>query len=121
VAINENQNLLGKLIIVLRRHEESVATLTTNEWAELFTEVQWATGRLREAFAPDHFNYAFLQNEDRHVHFHVIPRYAGTRRIASTEFRDAAWPAHYEVGVTKAVSPETMQAIRDALVVAAPR
>jgi diadenosine tetraphosphate (Ap4A) HIT family hydrolase len=38
--------------------------------------VQRTTERLRRAFAPDHFNYAFLQNQDRHVHQHVIPRYA---------------------------------------------
>ena len=121
MAINANQNLLGKLIVVLRRHEEIVAALTQSEWQELFVDVQWATARLREAFAPDHFNYAFLQNEDRHVHLHVIPRYADPRRIAGTEFADAAWPAHYEVGVTNSVGADVMQAISDAVGVAAPR
>jgi hypothetical protein len=28
IAINRNQNLLGKLFVALRRHEESVAELT---------------------------------------------------------------------------------------------
>ena len=72
-TFNRNQNLLGKLMIVLRRHEAAVARLSSEEWAELQTEVRWATNRLRIAFAPDHYNYAFLQNVDRHVHLHVIP------------------------------------------------
>ena len=117
MAINANQNLLGKLIVVLRRHEEAVARLRPAEWTELLEAVQWATRRLGDAFAPDHFNYAFLQNEDRHVHLHVIPRYARPRRFADGVFVDAAWPDHYEVGVTNPVGAEVIDAIRDALAV----
>jgi diadenosine tetraphosphate (Ap4A) HIT family hydrolase len=38
--------------------------------------VIWMTIALDQAFQPDHYNYAFLQNQDRHVHLHVFPRYA---------------------------------------------
>jgi hypothetical protein len=53
----------------------SGSALWAAEWLELHTQVQ-PTEQLSSAFAPDHFNYAFLQNHDRHVHLHVIPRYA---------------------------------------------
>jgi diadenosine tetraphosphate (Ap4A) HIT family hydrolase len=96
-ALNRNQNLLGKLIVVLRRHEELVASLSPEEWAELQDQLIWASDRLRAAFAPDHFNYAFLQNEDRHVHLHVIPRYASPRHVAGREFVDPDYPDHYRV------------------------
>ncbi len=46
---------------------------------------------LRTAFQPDHFNYSFLQNKDRHVHLHVIPRYAAPRRFLDRDFTDANW------------------------------
>src|SRR5919201_1953060 len=97
-ALNRNQNLLGKTIVVLRRHEEAVAALSSEEWSELQRELAWVTERLRHAFAPDHFNYAFLQNEDRHVHLHVIPRYAGSRVAGGLVFEDAAYPDHYRPG-----------------------
>jgi diadenosine tetraphosphate (Ap4A) HIT family hydrolase len=29
---------------------------------------------------------------DRHVHFHVIPRYAGERSFDVTTFTDSGWP-----------------------------
>jgi hypothetical protein len=32
VWLNYNQNLLGKLVIVLKRHEEQVAKLSAAEW-----------------------------------------------------------------------------------------
>lgn len=116
VALNRNQSLLGKSIVVLRRHEESAAALTAGEWADLHAEVRWTTERLREAFAPDHFNYAFLQNQDRHVHLHVIPRYAGTRRIGGEEFADPDFPGHYRVPAPeRRVSAEVLAAVGRAL------
>ena len=42
-------------------------------------------------------NYAFLQNLDRHVHLHVIPRYAAPREFEGERFEDRAWPDHYPV------------------------
>ena len=63
-ALNTNQQL-GQAIIVLKRHEESVAALTADEWIDLRSELIRMTTALDKAFQPDHYNYAFLQNQDR--------------------------------------------------------
>jgi diadenosine tetraphosphate (Ap4A) HIT family hydrolase len=94
-VVNRNQNLLGKTFIALRRHEEHVVGLTPAEWADLREEARWVTERVREAFAPDHFNYSFLMNLDRHVHLHVIPRYVDTRELAGVTFADPDYPDAY--------------------------
>jgi hypothetical protein len=39
--------------------------------------------------------YAFLQNQDRPVHLHVIPRYASARMFARRQFEDPDYPDHY--------------------------
>jgi diadenosine tetraphosphate (Ap4A) HIT family hydrolase len=95
IALNRNQNLLGKTILVLRRHIEDVTLLSVEEWMDLRGEVRWTTERLRKAFSPDHFNYSFLQNQDRHVHLHVIPRYLGNRHVAGVEFSDPDYSEGY--------------------------
>lgn len=77
LVLNHNQNLPGKCFLVVRRHVESVPELTTGEWQQLHRQMAGATTAL--AFAPDHFNDAFLQNQDRHMHLHIIPRYACVR------------------------------------------
>ena len=116
VWLNVNQNLLGKLVIVLKRHEEQVARLSAAEWVELHTQVQRTTERLRKAFAPDHFNYAFLQNQDRHVHLHVIPRYAAPREVSGIVFDDPDYPDHYAVpGRERRVSPAVLDALAELL------
>ena len=115
LVVNRNQNLLGKLFISLRRYEEQVARLSREEWDDLRGEITWATEHLRGAFAPDHFNYSFLQNQDRHVHLHVIPRYASPRRIADRHFDDSEYPGHYAVGIDRRVGSDVMAAIAAAV------
>jgi diadenosine tetraphosphate (Ap4A) HIT family hydrolase len=115
--INRNQNLLGKTIIALNRHEVDVSQLTVDEWTELLAELQWAVERIREAFAPDHFNFSFLMNMDHHVHLHVIPRYVGDREVAGVSFTDAAYPSAYQRPPTpdQITSPAVIAAIHAAL------
>ena len=117
MIINRNQNLLGKTIIVLKRHEEDVARLTPEEWGDLLTELGWVTERIRRAFAADHFNYSFLMNMDAHVHLHVIPRYVEGREVAGVEFSDPDYPDAYRGPVTPSeiASPAVIAAVREAL------
>ena len=110
VALNRNQNLLGKTMIVLRRRLERVSELTPAEWADLQAQLVEVTRRLDDAFAPDHYNYAFLQNFDRQVHLHVIPRYAGPRELAGSRFDDPDYPDHYAVPMPERFLSEDEQA-----------
>ncbi len=95
VVLNRNQDFLGKTMIVLKRHAERVEDVTHEEWDELLDQLRDVTARLVEAFAPDHFNYSFLMNVDRHVHMHVVPRYIGSRSFAGAQWDDPEYPDSY--------------------------
>lgn len=97
LILNQNQNLLGKCFLVLRRHLERVPQLTAPEWTDLHLQLGCATTMLEHAFTPIHFNYAFLQNQDRHIHLHIIPRYNQPRHFAGLVFDDDDYPGHYAV------------------------
>ena len=97
IALNRNQNLLGKVMLVVNRPLEQVILLREDEWAGLHEQMRRVTLALTAAFQPDHFNYAFLQNQDRQVHLHVIPRYAASRTFAGETFEDPDYPDHYHV------------------------
>lgn len=97
LVLNFNQNLLGKCFWVLNRHEENVSDLTATEWAQLHVHIKDTVSALRSLWSPDHFNIVFLQNQDRHVHLHIIPRYASSRTIGFRTFDDLDYPSHYAV------------------------
>ena len=98
VVVNHNQNYLGKVMLVLRRHATDVTALTPDEQAELWRRLGDVKTALLGAFQPDHFNYVFLMNLDAHVHLHVIPRYAQPRIFAGTTFTDGRLGEHYDLG-----------------------
>lgn len=91
LAVNRNQNLLGKTMLVLRRPCSAVIDIDQTEWSLLQAEIVRVTSGLRSLFQPDQFNYAFLMNVDAEVHLHVIPRYATPRTWRGREFTDASW------------------------------
>jgi diadenosine tetraphosphate (Ap4A) HIT family hydrolase len=100
VALNRNQNLLGKVMLVVNRPLEQIILLREDEWMDLHKQMRRVTLALTAAFQPDHFNYTFLQNQDRQVHLHIIPRYAASRTCAGETFEDPDYPDHYHVPAT---------------------
>jgi diadenosine tetraphosphate (Ap4A) HIT family hydrolase len=91
LAVNCNQDLLGKTVLVLRRHCTAVIDIAPDEWASLREEVRRLVPALHRLFHPDQFNLAFLMNLDSQVHLHVMPRYASSRRWHDRTFTDQHW------------------------------
>ena len=91
LAVNRNQDLLGKAMVVLRRHGTTVIDIAPQEWALLRDELRRLVPALDRLFHPDQFNFAFLMNLDSQVHIHVVPRYASSRRWRERIFTDEHW------------------------------
>lgn len=83
---------LGAGVISARRYAPNFSDMTTEECAELATVVKDVEGRLKAAFAYDKINYLMLMMVDPHVHFHVIPRYAGPQEFGGITWTDEGWP-----------------------------
>jgi diadenosine tetraphosphate (Ap4A) HIT family hydrolase len=88
LAVNRNQNLLGKVILVANRPVESVTALRPDEWSDLHCQIVRVTAALDALFKPDQYNHAFLMNADAQVHLHVVPRYRGERQWGGQVFSD---------------------------------
>ncbi len=96
LVLNENQATLGRVFFALNRHETDIAALTDAEVLSLWAFVRETQSALSALFAPDHFNYMFLMNLTPHVHFHIFPRYAGSREFAGQTFTDSFYGDHYD-------------------------
>ena len=97
VLVNRNQNYLGKTMLVLERHEIDIAALTAAEQTEFWQLLADVRNALSILFQPNHFNFAFLMNQDAHVHLHVIPRYKASRDFAGLTVVDERYGDHYEL------------------------
>jgi diadenosine tetraphosphate (Ap4A) HIT family hydrolase len=52
---------------------------------------------------------------DPHVHFHVIPRYSGSREWNGLDFADAGWPGPPDLKSVANLSDKDISALRDEL------
>ena len=115
LILNREQDLLGKCFIAARRHVELPTALDPPEWADLLDVVRGVERRLRAAFQPDHFNFAFLGNIDRHLHLHVMPRYAAPRTVDGVDFTDDGWPGHYALRAGPHLNAAQLERLADRL------
>jgi diadenosine tetraphosphate (Ap4A) HIT family hydrolase len=113
VIVNHNQNRLGKCMICLKRHDEDICNLSDEEVRDLWAIIRELKVALGSCFQPDHFNYAFLMNQDAHIHLHVIPRYRGIRTLAGIKFQDS--DATTQRTLPERVQRQIASALRDAL------
>ena len=111
VLLRPKQPTLGSLVLVCREPAKAFSDVSAAAFAELQGVVQRVEKTLREVSAYERINYLMLMMVDPDVHFHVIPRYNGSRSFAGVEYRDAGWPAVPALDV--AVTPD--DAARDQL------
>ena len=95
--LNEDQRYLGRLCLVAKRADAlDFLEMTSAEREEFFLAGLEARRALEVLFSPDLMNYASLGNSYRHLHVHLIPRYAGPRSFQGVTFTDPCWGRHYE-------------------------
>ena len=78
----DEQDYIGRCIIVLKRHCGSLPELKDDEWMELFLLIKKYETCIKTVFHAEHCNWSCLMNSFYkspepcpHVHIHVRPRY----------------------------------------------
>lgn len=91
-SVRPEQITLGTGVLALKRHCPTFGQMAPAEGHDLASAVAIVEANLRVAFEPDRINYVMLMMRDHHVHFHVVPRYAGPRQFVDRLWLDEAWP-----------------------------
>jgi diadenosine tetraphosphate (Ap4A) HIT family hydrolase len=92
VLLRPKQPTFGSLVLVCREPVQAFADVSAPGFAELRAMVQRIESTLRGFVAYERINYLMLMMVDPDVHFHVIPRYNGTRNFGAIAFPDTGWP-----------------------------
>jgi diadenosine tetraphosphate (Ap4A) HIT family hydrolase len=92
VLLRPAQPTLGSLVLAAKSDAQAFPDLPQAAFAELWDVTADIEAVLQRAIGFERINYMMLMMVDPHVHFHVIPRYEGTRRFEGIEVGDAGWP-----------------------------
>jgi diadenosine tetraphosphate (Ap4A) HIT family hydrolase len=86
------QATLGAGVLSTRRRHARLSDLDEAEFSDMHSIIKTIEGTLDQAFDIDGLNYLMLMMVDKHVHYHVLPRYADTVSFGSALFPDSGWP-----------------------------
>lgn len=105
------QPTLGSLILAAKGEATAFGDLPAEAHAELKIVTTAIEAALGGAVDYAKLNYLMLMMVDPHVHFHVIPRYEGTREWQGREFVDCGWPKVPDLGHAVALEGEALDAL----------
>ncbi|HET6538265.1 MAG TPA: HIT family protein [Sphingopyxis sp.] len=111
ILLRPAQPTLGSLVLAAKSDATSFGDIPPEAHAELSVITKTLETALQKAVDYSRINYLMLMMVDPHVHFHVLPRYDGTRSAAGLTLSDAGWPG--QPNLANAVALDDAQ--RDAL------
>ena len=112
VLLRPAQVTLGSLVLVAKSEATAFGHLPPEAFAELAAVTRDIEGTLGNEVAYEKINYLMLMMVDPNVHFHVFPRYSGTRTIDDVTIRDAAWPGPPDLKSAPDLAPQTRRKLR---------
>ena len=102
VFLADEQDVIGRCILVLKRHCPSLPELTDDEWRELRELVCKMEACFRAVLGAALCNWSCLMNHfykaaapDPHLHIHVRPRYDRPVTLNGRAYPDSAFGHHY--------------------------
>ena len=115
VLLRPAQVTAGSLILAAKGDASAYADLPREAFVEQATAIAEIEMTLRETVAYERINYLMLMMIDPHVHFHVIPRYTGSRGLAGIDFADHGWPGPPDLKSAITLEEDALAAARDEL------
>ena len=113
VLLRPAQVTLGSLILAAKGEATAYGALPAAAFAEQGVVVA-AIERALAAFCNyERINYLMLMMVDPHVHFHVLPRYSGSRDWGGLEFVDQGWPGPPDLKAAVALSAQKISDLRN--------
>ena len=100
VQVRPKQATLGALVILAHSEAIAFSDLPAEAFAELSAVVKDIEAVCANTFANTKINYLMLMMVDPHVHFHVLPRYAGPVMFEGTAYTDTGWPGQPNLAVS---------------------
>ena len=112
VLLRPTQVTLGSLVLAAKSGATAFGQLPAGAHAELAAITSDIEATLRREVAYEKINYLMLMMVDPNVHFHIFPRYPGSRTVDCVTVEDAAWPGPPDLKSAPNLSSEDLVALR---------
>ena len=77
VYLFKEQSHKGRVIVACKLHVSEITALTSDERDAFFKDVDRVARALHSLYHPEKVNYGAYGDTGHHLHFHLVPKYAG--------------------------------------------
>ena len=116
VLLRPTQVTLSSLVIVCKEDAESISSISFLANAEFQIVVKDVEQALKFIFNYDKINYLALMMVDKHVHFHVLPRYSESILFNGIKYSDIHWPVAPQLSEKLDMSETDFQDLRKIII-----
>jgi diadenosine tetraphosphate (Ap4A) HIT family hydrolase len=112
VLLRPAQVTLGSLVLAAKSDATAFGQLPPGAHTELATVTKEVEATLAKEVGYQRINYLMLMMVDPHVHFHIFPRYEGSRSFEDAEIEDRGWPGQPDLKSAQELPAEAFQRLR---------
>jgi diadenosine tetraphosphate (Ap4A) HIT family hydrolase len=92
ILLRPKQITVGSLVLASKSNAENLSQLSPESFIELTVITKHIEEILYGKLNCQKINYLLLMMLDKHVHFHVLPRYSTETNLFGIHFADINWP-----------------------------
>jgi len=111
VLVRPQQPALGSLVLASRQPVTAFGAVDAAGFADLQPVIGRIERMLGRFVGYRKINYLMLMMVDPDVHFHVIPRYDGSRSFGGLAIPDLGWPGPPDLGKAVTLEPAQIDAL----------
>ena len=106
------QVTLGAMVLAAKSDATAFGDLPGEAHAELSSVTKQIERTLIAEIGNEKINYLMLMMVDPHVHFHVIPRYEGSRALEGVSVSDQGWPGAPDLKTAPSLDSDAFERVR---------
>ena len=112
VLLRPAQVTLGSLVLAAKGEVLAFGQVAPEAHAELGVVIKEIEATLLAEVSYERINYLMLMMVDPHVHFHVFPRYDGSRSLGDLTVEDVSWSVPPDITTGTRPSPSQRERLR---------
>ena len=116
VLLRPGQVTLGSLILAAKSDETAFGALPAGAHAELARITAEIEATLKAEIDYERINYLMLMMVDPNVHFHIFPRYEGSREFEDVAIEDIGWPGPPDLKSARELGDSAFVRLHDRLI-----
>ena len=115
VSLRPQQLTLGSMVIAAKSGAVALSDLSVLQFQDLQKSFNLTEHIGRNLLKCDQMNYLCLMMVDKHLHFHVFPRYQQSQEFLGQVWVDLEWPKPLSLGGGEKTSMELLKSLQSEL------